>query len=102
MKLVVIGDPDFNLGFGLGGIPTENMYNVTNDDELVEAVKKVLEDKDVGIVVIKQDYLRKLPPVLKREIDERVQPTFVSVGGTGSVEELRDKIRKAIGVDLWK
>ncbi|RLI73991.1 V-type ATP synthase subunit F [Archaeoglobales archaeon] len=102
MRLVVIGDPDFNIGFGLAGVSPEDIYNVTNDDELIEAVKKVLEDRDVGIVVIRQDYLRKLPLVLRREIDERVQPTFVMVGGTGSVDEIREKIRKAIGVDLWK
>ena len=87
MKIVVIGDPDFNIGFGLAGIPTENTYGVTNDEELEEAVKKVLEDKDVGIVVIKYDHLKKLPLALRREIDERVQPTFVAVGGMGGVEE---------------
>ncbi len=53
-------------------------------------------------MIIKQEYLKKLPPVLRREIDEKVEPTFVSVGGTGGVEEIREKIRKAIGVDLWK
>ncbi len=99
-KVAVIGDPDFNIGFRLVGI--RDVYDVTNDEELVNAVKDVLSRDDIGIVVIKYDDLRKLPLMLRREIDERVEPTFVAVGGMGSVEELREKIRKAIGVDLWK
>jgi|Deesub1362B_J571_1020462.scaffolds.fasta_scaffold00228_4 V/A-type H+-transporting ATPase subunit F len=102
MKLVVIGDPEFNVGFGLAGIASERMFDIKSDDEIIESVRKALDDKEVGIVVIKYDYLKKLPPALRREIDERVQPTFVAVGGTGGVEEIREKIRKAIGVDLWK
>ncbi len=99
-KVAVIGDPEFNIGFRLVGI--RDVYDVTNDEELVNAVKDVLNRKDVGIVVIRYDDLKKLPVTLRREIDERVEPTFVAVGGMGSVEELREKIRKAIGVDLWK
>ncbi len=99
-KLAVIGDPEFNIGFRLVGI--RDVYDVTNDEELVNAVKDVLNRKDIGVVVIKYEDLRKLPVMLRREIDERVEPTFVAIGGMGSVEELREKIRKAIGVDLWK
>ena len=99
-KVAVIGDPDFNIGFRLVGI--RDVYDVTNDEELVNAVKDVLNRDDIGVVVIKYDDLKKLPVMLRREIDERVEPTFVAVGGMGSAEELREKIRKAIGVDLWK
>ena len=99
-KLAVIGDPDFNIGFRLVGI--RDVYDVKNDEELIKAVRNVLDREDIGIVVIRYDDLKKLPVTLRREIDERVEPTFVAVGGMGSVEELREKIRKAIGVDLWK
>jgi len=99
-RLAVIGDPEFNIGFMLAGVT--DTYDVTNDDELVKAVENVLKREDVGVVIIRYDDLRKLPPILRREIDERVEPTFVAVGGTGGVEEIREKIRKAIGVDLWK
>ncbi len=99
-KLAVIGDPEFNIGFMLAGV-TEH-YEVRSDEDLVKAVRDVLNRDDIGIVIIRHDYLRKIPFALKREIDERVEPTFVSVGGTGGVEEIREKIRKAIGVDLWR
>jgi V/A-type H+-transporting ATPase subunit F len=100
MKVAVIGDPDFTLGFRLVGI--RDVYDITSDEELVEAVRNVLDREDVGVVVIRYDDLKKLPLALRREIDERVEPTFVAVGGVGAVEEIREKIRKAIGVDLWK
>ncbi len=99
-KLAVIGDPEFNVGFMLAGV-TEH-YDVKSDEDLVKAVQDVLDRDDIGVVIIRHDYMRKLPPTLKRLIDERVEPTFVSVGGTGGVEEIREKIRKAIGVDLWR
>jgi len=99
-KLAVIGDIDFNIGFMLAGIP--DTYEVKSDEDIIKAVEDVLKREDVGVVIIRQEYLQKLPPVLRREIDEKVEPTFVSVGGTGGVEEIREKIRKAIGVDLWK
>lgn len=99
-RLAVIGDPDFTIGFMLAGIV--DIYEVTSDDEIVKAVEDALKRDDIGVVIIRQEYLQKLPPVLRGEIDERVEPTFVSVGRTGGVEEIREKIRKAIGVDLWK
>ncbi|WP_202319645.1 V-type ATP synthase subunit F [Archaeoglobus neptunius] len=99
-RLAVIGDPDFTLGFMLAGI--SDTYEVTTDEEIAKAVDDVLKRDDIGVVIIRQEYLRRLPPVLRRVIDETVEPTFVSVGGTGGVEEIKEKIRKAIGVDLWK
>ncbi|ADC66429.1 Vacuolar H+transporting two-sector ATPase F subunit [Ferroglobus placidus DSM 10642] len=99
-KIAVIGDPDFNVGFRLVGI--RDVYDVQSDEEVVKAVEEVMKREDVGIVVIKNEFLDKIPISLRREMDESVEPTFVIVGGEGSVEALKEKIRRAIGVDLWK
>ncbi|AKG91769.1 Archaeal/vacuolar-type H+-ATPase subunit F [Geoglobus ahangari] len=99
-RLAVIGDPDFNLGFRLAGV--RDIFDVTSDDELISVVEKVLESDEIGVAVIKYEFLKKLPLALKRAVDESVEPTFVAVGEEGGVEEIREKIRKAIGVDLWK
>ncbi|WP_290899762.1 V-type ATP synthase subunit F [Ferroglobus sp.] len=99
-KIAVIGDPDFNVGFRLVGI--RDVYDVQSDEEVVKAVEDVMKREDVGIVVIKNEFLDKIPISLRREMDESVEPTFVIVGGEGSVEVLKEKIRRAIGVDLWK
>ncbi|TDA27318.1 MAG: V-type ATP synthase subunit F [Archaeoglobi archaeon] len=100
MKMAVIGDMDFVMGFMLAGIT--DIYEVKSDEEIVKAVQDVLKRKDIGVVAIKPEFLKKLPVVLKREIEERVEPIFIALGATGGVEEIREKIRKAIGVDLWK
>ncbi|MFN3384285.1 MAG: V-type ATP synthase subunit F [Archaeoglobaceae archaeon] len=100
MKMAVIGDMDFVTGFMLAGIV--DIYEVKSDEEMVKAVEDVLRRKDIGVVAIKPEFLKKLPVALRREIEERVEPTFIAVGATGIVEEIREKIRKAIGVDLWK
>jgi V/A-type H+-transporting ATPase subunit F len=100
MKLAVIGDLDFVTGFMLAGIV--DIYEVSKDEEIFRAVQDVLNRKDVGVVAIKAEFLKKLPAALRREIEERVEPTFIAVGATGGVEEIKEKIRKAIGVELWK
>ncbi len=100
MKLAVIGDMDFVTGFMLAGIV--DIYEVSKDEDVIKAVEDVLKRKDIGVVAIKAEFLKKLPVALRREIDERVEPTFVAVGATGGVEEIKEKIRKAIGVELWK
>ncbi|AGK62147.1 Archaeal/vacuolar-type H+-ATPase subunit F [Archaeoglobus sulfaticallidus PM70-1] len=97
-ELMVIGDPDFNIGFRLSGI--RNIVDVTDETELPKIVEEALQKK--GIVVIKYDLYKSLPIQLKLRIEESIEPTFVKVGGEGGVEEIKEKIRKAIGVDLWK
>lgn len=98
-SVAVVGDPDFNMGFRLVGIC--DVFDVTEDSELPEIIEKNILGRE-GIVIIKYDFYRNLPVKIQEQIDESIEPTFVKVGGEGGVEELRDKIRKAIGVDLWK
>jgi|Deesub1362A_J573_1020465.scaffolds.fasta_scaffold00017_39 V/A-type H+-transporting ATPase subunit F len=99
-KIAVIGDPEFTLGFRLAGI--RDILDVEDERAVEAAVRNVLGNTDVGIVVIPHDLFIKLPAGIKREIEERVEPTFVKVGGEMGIEELKEKIRRAIGVDLWK
>ncbi|MBE8538798.1 V-type ATP synthase subunit F [Geoglobus acetivorans] len=99
-RLAVIGDPEFNLGFRLVGI--RDIFDVRTEEELVKTVEKVLGSEEIGVAVIKYDLLKKLPLALRRAVDESVEPTFVALGEEGGVEEIREKIRRAIGVDLWK
>lgn len=97
-RITVIGDPDFNLGFRLVGI--RDIIDVSDESKLPEIVEGLLGKE--GIVVIKYDFYKKLPIRTKIKIEESLEPTFVKVGGEAGVEELRERIRRAIGVDLWK
>jgi len=99
-KIAVIGDTDFNIGFRLVGI--RDIYDVESDEDVVKAVEDVMKEKDIGVVIIRHDFLKKLPFALRKEVDESVEPTSVAVGGEGGAEEIRETIRRAIRVDLWK
>lgn len=100
MELAVIGKSEFVTGFRLAGI--RKVYEVSDIPTTESAVKSVLEDKSIGIIVMHNDDIGNLPELLRKNLNESVQPTVVALGGSGSGSNLRDKIKQAVGVDLWK
>jgi len=100
MEISVVGSSDFVTGFRLAGI--RKVYE-TDRTGIEPVVRTVLEDKDIGILVIHNDDFSKLPESLRALLDASVQPTVITLGGssTGSTN-LREKIKQAVGVDLWK
>ncbi len=99
MEIAVIGRSDFTTGFRLAGV--RKTYDVRNDKELEDQIRKCMSDDSIGIVVLHAEDLGKLPQGLQKTIDESVEPTFIAIGGREE-SGLRDKIKRAIGVDLWK
>jgi V/A-type H+-transporting ATPase subunit F len=99
MDIAVIGKSDFTMGFRLAGV--RKTYDVHGEKELEEKIRQCIDDSDVGIVVLFADDVEKLPAGLQKTIDESVEPTFIAIGGREE-SGLRDKIKRAIGVDLWK
>ncbi|AAM30477.1 MULTISPECIES: V-type ATP synthase subunit F [Methanosarcina] len=101
MELAVIGKSEFVTGFRLAGI--SKVYETPDIPATESAVRSVLEDKSVGILVMHNDDIGNLPEVLRKNLNESVQPTVVALGGSGSGStSLREKIKQAVGVDLWK
>ncbi len=100
MELAVIGKSEFVTGFRLAGI--RKVYETADIAATESVVKSVLEDKSVGILVMHNDDIGNLPEILRNNLNESVQPTVVALGGSGSGSNLRDKIKQAVGVDLWK
>lgn len=100
MELAVIGKSEFVTGFRLAGI--RKVYETTDTATTESTVKSVLEDKSVGILVMHNDDISNLPEILRKNLNESVQPTVVALGGSGAGSNLRDKIKQAVGVDLWK
>ncbi|WP_292469076.1 V-type ATP synthase subunit F [Methanolobus sp.] len=99
MELAVVGSGEFVTGFRLAGI--KKIFEV-NDGELELTVEKILEDREVGILVMHGDDLIKLPEMLRNTINDSVEPTVVTLGGSGESSNLREKIKQSVGVDLWK
>jgi len=100
MEISVVGKSDFVIGFRLSGI--RKVYE-TDNTSVESVVRAVLEDKDIGILVMHNDDISKLPESLQALLNASVQPTVVALGGSGEGStNIRDKIKQAVGVDLWK
>jgi V/A-type H+-transporting ATPase subunit F len=99
MDIAVVGSPEFTLGFQLAGIST--LYNPEGEEETSQTFRNLLNTKGVGIVVVDSAILATLPDRLKERLSQSVTPTVLGIG-TEEDTTLRETIRKAIGVDLWK
>jgi len=99
MELAVVGSPTFALGFKLAGV--RKTYEAVAADELNNAVRATIQDPDVGIVVMETQDVQKLDAVLRRNIEASVRPTLVAIG-VHEDTNLREKLKSALGVDLWK
>ncbi|WP_122087956.1 V-type ATP synthase subunit F [Halalkalicoccus subterraneus] len=100
-EIAVIGSPEFTTGFRLAGVRVfENVPDDEKDDDLDEAVSRVLENEDVGIAIMHEDDLEYLSRNLRRDAETSVEPTFVMLGGGAGSGGLREKIKRAIGIDL--
>ena len=97
MEIAVIGSEEFVTGFRLAGI--KKVYAVSQE-KLLETIVKVMDEAEVGILAVHTPDLEKLPPQLRAKMMESVDPVVIPVG----IEEgdLRDKVRRAMGIDLYK
>ena len=99
MEIAVVGNSDFVIGFRLAGI--RKILDTTSSD-IESKIQDVLNDKSVAILVVHNDDLRMLSPHMQQTLDDSVEPTVIAIGGKGESTNLRDKIKQAVGVDLWK
>ena len=99
MDIAVVGSADFTLGFQLAGINT--LYNPEGEEDTTKVFRDLLTKKGVGIVVVDSAVLATRPERLRDRLSKSVTPTVLGIG-TEEDTALRDTIRKAIGVDLWK
>jgi V/A-type H+-transporting ATPase subunit F len=101
-EIAVVGSPEFTTGFRLAGVrrfaevPTEE-----KDARLDDAVEDVLEDDDVGIVVMHDEDMEHLSRSVREAAQTSVEPTVVTLGG-GASSGLREQIKRAIGIDLME
>jgi len=99
MEIAVVGTSEFTLGFQLAGV--HRLYNPESDDELASTMRDLLSQKDVGIVVIDSADLTRLSDRLRSQIADSITPTVLGIG-TEEDNTLRESIKSALGVDLWK
>ena len=64
-------------------------------------INDLLKDSTVGIIVVDNSDLAQLSERLRERIAESITPTVLGIG-TQEDNTLRESIKSALGVDLWK
>jgi len=102
-EIGVVGSPDFTTGFRLAGV--RKFADVRDDDpdeQFDEAVREMMEDDTVGILVMHDDDLERLSRGVRSDVETSVEPVLVTLGGDGGSSGLREQIKRAIGIDLME
>ena len=99
MEIAIVGTPEFTLGFQLAGIM--RLHNPENDKEMSQTLRSMLDEKEVGIIVVDATDLTRMPDKLRQRMSDSISPTVLGIG-TEEDNTLRESIKSALGVDLWK
>ena len=94
--ITVIGSRDFILGFRLAGI-----RNTFVEENVELRVTAMLAEKETDILVLHDEDYNKLTNTLKKKARESVKPIVISVGKLEE-DDLRERIKRVIGIDLYK
>jgi V/A-type H+/Na+-transporting ATPase subunit F len=100
MEIAVIGSGEFILGFRLAGI--RKTYAAENEERLKAAIQRAMEDPEVGILVMSTADFERIPVRLRTTLENSIKPTVVAIGSEEGGISLREKIKRSVGVDLWK
>ena len=97
MEIGVIGSDEFTLGFRLAGV---RRVFVADKSNYQEKMQEAIADANIGILAVNAEDLQYLHANMKTKVLDSIQPVVVPVGGDQS--DLREKVKKVIGVDLYK
>jgi V/A-type H+-transporting ATPase subunit F len=97
MDIAVLGNDEFVLGFRLAGV--KRVYSVGRQD-YEERMMELLSDSSIGVLAVDSSDLEGVSPTARKKALDSIAPVVVPVGkGEG---DLREKVKRAIGVDLYK
>ena len=99
MDIAVVGTPEFTLGFQLAGVT--RLHHPADLEETAKVLRSLLDQIEVGIIVIDSADLTQMPERLRQQVSDSITPTVLGIG-TEEDNTLRESIKSALGVDLWK
>jgi V/A-type H+-transporting ATPase subunit F len=100
VDIAVIGNNEFILGFRLAGIT--KIYAADSAEKVLDSVNAVLADNAIGILVMNSTDMARLPARLRQTLENSVQPTVITLGEESGGLSMRERIKRSVGVDLWK
>lgn len=100
MEIAVIGSSEFIVGFRLAGV--RKIYAAEDDEKLRRHINSVLEDGEVGILVMDSRDMGRIPARLRTTLENSIRPTVIAIGEEEGGMSMRERIKRSVGVDLWK
>jgi len=98
MEIAAVGRDDFVQGFKLVGVRRAITSSL---EEIEKKIAAVLDDPEVGILVLDTEDMKGLSNSMRRRLETVARPVVIAVGAAED-EDLRTKVKRAIGVDLFK
>ncbi len=99
-ELAVVGNGEFVMGFELIGI--KKVFEGETQSQLKACFTDAMSDQNIGIIVTNDNAIEKLDGNFKRQVENSITPvTVVLSTKAGAQDNLREMIKKAIGIDLW-
>ena len=99
MEIGVVGRDMVTTGFRLVGV--HKWFQVDDEASSEQAVAQALKDREIGVLVIHDTEWQELEEKTQMHLSNSVHPTVIAIGAEVD-DSLRDRIRTAVGVDLWK
>jgi V/A-type H+-transporting ATPase subunit F len=100
MEIAVIGSSEFIVGFRLAGI--QKIFAAEDEEKLKKYITQVMDDENVGILVMNSSDIEKIPVRLRTTLENSIRPTVIAIGGAEGGMSMRERIKRSVGVDLWK
>ena len=97
MDIAVLGNEEFVVGFRLGGV--KRTY-VSKPETYEKSIMDLMADPTIGVLAIDSDDIDLLSQTTRKKVMESIAPVVVMVGKKEG--DLREKVKRAIGVDLYK
>jgi V/A-type H+-transporting ATPase subunit F len=101
MEIAVVGREEFVTGFRLAGVRKVYQVDTEGPEEMEKRMSEVFAESGVGIMVVMDGDFRKISPTLRQKMMESVEPVVIAIGKIEEVD-LRERIKRVVGVDLWK
>jgi V/A-type H+/Na+-transporting ATPase subunit F len=97
-SIAALGGDEFVLGFRLAGV---KRAEAAQPEEFPGKLERLLADKDVGILIVNARDLAAAPAGLRRRATDSIDPVVIQIGDASN-DDLREKVKRAIGIDLFK
>ncbi len=98
MQIAIVGTDEFITGFRLAGVN----HVFATDGPPEQTVEDVIKKREIGILVMEETQFNAMNYRTKKKLEKLIRPVLVTISDQGQPTNLRDMIKRSLGVDLWK